>query len=267
MKKNLVAMLLAVGVIATATGCGSTESTSTTSTTEYVTEETTTEEAQAEETTEYVEEATEEVKTTEETTEEINVDDLVVKVREAMEATPYVVSDYTVLVNAGENHNYKTYYNKVSDTFYYIPEGGLPFWVDVNSATLYAFDESNNTYLFYTSHDDTEINKDRALNIGSFFKTAESSAVCTLDSVVDNSATVTINNTTESGGNCTSVMTINTKTGLIESKHYTEFNESGEVVSEVELELSYPVEGTPEYDELIQKATIPSEAIESANNQ
>ena len=72
---------------------------------------------------------------------------------------------------------------------------------------------------------------------------------------------------TEVEDNYTSVTTINVETGLIESKHYTEYSESGEVVSEVKLTLSYPTEGTPEYDEFIQKATIPAEAIEAANNQ
>ena len=263
MKKNLVAMLLAVGVITTATGCGSTESTSTTSTTEYVTEETTTEEAQVEETTEYVETEAEEV----EAAEEINVDELVIKVREAMEAVPYVVSDYTVLVNGGSDNNYKSFYNKELNTIYYSSEGNLPFWVDLNSDTLYVFDKSTNTYLFCTSQDDAEGIKSRSLNIDDIYRTVEEdSAVYTLDDITDGIATLIINYVTN-GNNATAVMTINTETGLIKSGHYTAFNESEELVYEVKLELSYPTEGTPEYDEFIQKTTIPAEAIEAANNQ
>ena len=264
MRKTLVAMLLAVGVIATAAGCGSTESTSTTSTTEYVTEEATTEKAQVEETTEYVEAATGE---TVEAAEEITVDELTVKVREAMEAVPYVVSDYTVLVNSGADSNYNSYYNKDLNTSYYSQEGSMPLWVDINSATLYALDETTNEYLFYNSQDDTKSTIVRAQNIDDIYKTAEAdSAIYTLDNLTDGIATVTINYVTD-GSNATTVMTINAETGLIESSSYTRVNESGEVVSEVKLNLSYPVEGTPEYDEFIQKTTIPAEAIEAANNQ
>ena len=62
-------------------------------------------------------------------------------------------------------------------------------------------------------------------------------------------------------------MVINTDTDLIESEHCTVTSESGEVLSESKLNLSYPAEGTPEYDEFIQKTIIPAEAIEAANNQ
>lgn len=264
MRKNLVAMLLAVGVIATAAGCGSTESTSNTSTTEYVTEETTTEETQAEETTEYVEVATEE---TVEAAEEITVDELTVKVREAMKAAPYIVSDYTVLVNSGANNNYNSYYNKALNTIYYSGEGNMPIWANVDIDTLYSIDSSTNEYFSVVNQDTTASVKSRALNIDEIYRTAEAdSAVYTLDNITDGIATVTINYVIN-GNNATAVMTISTETGLIESKHYTEINESGEVVSEVKLNLSYPVEGTPEYDEFIQKTTIPAEAIEAANNQ
>lgn len=260
MKKKLVAMLLAVGLIASMTGCGSKETTPTTNTTE----EAVTEEAQTEE---VVEEVVEET-TVEEAVEEITVDELTVKVREAMEATPYVVSDYTVIINGGTDNNYNSYYNKELDTIYYSEEGNLPFWVDVNSSTLYALDENTNEYLFYTSQDDTNSTEVRALNIHSIYKTEEdSSAVCTLDSIVNNIATVTISNTLEDGNNYIAVVTINTETSLIESYHYTELTSDNVVVRESELELSYPAEGTPEYDEFIQKATIPAEAIEAANNQ
>ena len=264
MRKNLVVMLLAVGVIATATGCGSTESTSTTSTTEYVTEEATTEETQVEETTEYVEAATEE---TVEVAEEITVDELTVKVREAMEVAPYVVSDYTVLVNAGKNGNYNSYYNKEANVMYNECELNGPYWVDFNINTIYLLDTSNNSYTCINDESTAQRLKGRALNIDEIYKTAEAdSAVYTLDNITDGIAAVTINYVIN-GNNATAVMTINTETGLIESKHYTEINESGEVVSEVKLNLSYPVEGTPEYDEFIQKTTIPAEAIEAANNQ
>ena len=266
MKKNLVAMLLAVGVIATATGCGSTESTSTTNTTEYVTEEATTEETQVEETTEYVEAATEEV--AEETAEEITVDELTVKVREAMEAVPYVVSDYTVLVNDGTDHNYTSYYNREADVVYKDSEANGIYWIDIDTDTLYMLDAANNSYNIVNSKEYTDYTIRRALNIPGIYKTVEEDLpVGTLDSVVSNIATVTINDTFDNGNNATTIMTINTETGLIESKHYTETNESGEVVSEVKLNLSYPAEDTPEYDEFIQKTTIPAEAIEAANNQ
>lgn len=265
MKKNLVAMLLAVGVIATAAGCGSTESTSTTSTTEYVTEEATTEETQVEEATEYVEAATEEV--AEETAEEITVDELTAKVREAMEAAPYVVSDYTVLVNSGANHNYTSYYNKETGVIYKDSEANGVYWTDIDTDTLYMLDAANNSYNIVNSKEYTDYTVMRAQNIDEIYKTAEAdSAVYTLDNITDGIATVTINYVTN-GNSATAVMTINTETGLIESKHYTETNESGEVVSEVKLNLSYPTEGTPEYDEFIQKTTIPAEAIEAANNQ
>ena len=265
MKKNLVAMLLAVGVIATAAGCGSTESTSTTSTTEYVTEEATTEEAQVEETAEYVEATTEDVAG--EATEEITVEDLTVKVREAMEAVPYVVTDYTVLVNAGKNGNYNSYYNKEVNAMYNECELNGPYWLDFNINTIYLLDTSNNSYTCINDESTAQRLKGRALNIDEIYKTAEAdSAVYTLDNITDGIATVTINYVTN-GNNATAVMTINTETGLIESKHYIEINESGEVVSEAKLNLSYPVEGTPDYDEFIQKTTIPAEAIEAANNQ
>ena len=210
MKKKLVAMLLAVGLIASMTGCGSNETTPTTNTTE----EAVTEEAQTEEVVEEVVEETVVEETVEETAEEITVDELTVKVREAMEAVPYVVSDYKVIVdNTGADNNYNSYYNKELDTIYYSEEGNLPFWVDLNSATLYALDESTNEYLFYTSQDDAEATEARSLNIHNIYKTAEeSSAVSTLDSVVDNIATVTINNTLDDGINYTSVVTINTET-------------------------------------------------------
>lgn len=264
MKKNLVAMLLAVGVITTAAGCGSTESTSTTSTTEYVTEEATTEETQVEETTEYV---TEEV--VEEAAEEITVDELTAKVREAMEAVPYVVSDYRVIIDStGTDGGYNSYYNKEANTMYNECELNGTYWVDFNISTVYLLDASSNSYNLINDESTAQTLKGLALNIDDIYKTEEdSSAVCTLDSVVNNIATVTINNTTEDGNNYTAVMTINTETGLIESKHYTETNESGEVVSEIKLNLSYPAKGTPEYDEFIQKTTIPAEAIEAANNQ
>ena len=261
MRKNLVAMLLAVGVIATATGCGSAESTSTTSTTEYVTEEATTEAAQAEEATEYVEATTEEV------AGEITVDELTVKVREAMEAVPYVVSDYTVIVNAGKNADYNSYYNKEANAMYNECELNGIYWVDFNINTIYLLDVSNNSYTCINDESTAQRLKGRALNIDEIYKTAEAdSAVYTLDNITDGIATVTINYVTNEN-NATAVMTINTETGLIESKHYTEVNESGEVVSEVKLNLSYPAEGTPEYNEFIQKTTIPAEAIEAANNQ
>ena len=265
MKKNLVAMLLAVGVIATATGCGSTESTSTTSTTEYVTEEATTEVAQVEETTEYVEAETEEVV---EAAEEITVEDLTVKVREAMEAAPYVVTDYTVIVDTlGTDGNYNSYYNKESNTVYNDCDINGTYWTDVNSNTLFMLDTANN-YSIVNSEEYTDYTVSRALNIPAIYKSSEeSSAACTLDSIIDNTVTVTIDNTTDNGNNTTTVVTINTETGLINSKYYTETNESGEAVSEVKLNLSYPTEGTPEYDEFIQKTTIPAEAIEAANNQ
>lgn len=262
MRKNLVAMLLAVGVIATATGCGSTESTSTTSTNEYVTEEATTEAAQAEEATEYVEATTEEV------AGEITVDELTVKVREAMEAVPYVVSDYTVIVNAGKDGDYNSYYNKEANAMYNECELNGIYWVDFNINTIYLLDASNNSYTSINDESTAQRLKRRALNIDDIYKTAETdSAVYTLDSITDGVATVTINYVTEDGNNATAVMTINTETGLIESSHYTNVNKSGEVVSEAKLELSYIVEGTPEYDEFIQKTTIPAEAIEAANNQ
>ena len=265
MKKNLVAMLLAVGVIATAAGCGSTESTSTTSTTEYVTEEATTEETQVEETTEYVEAATEE---TVEVTEEITIGELTTQVREAMETVPYVVSDYTVIVNAGKDGDYNSYYNKEADVVYKDSEANGIYWNDINKDTLYILDTVSNSYNIVNNKEYTDYTISRALNIPVIYKSSEeSSAVCTLDSVVDSTATVTINDTLDNGNNTTGVMTINTETGLIESKHYTKTNESGEVVSEVKLNLSYPVEGTPEYDEFIQKTTIPAKAIEAANNQ
>ena len=265
MRKNLVAMLLAVGVIATTAGCGSTESISTTNTTEYVTEEATTEEAQVEETTEYVEAATEE---TVEAAEEITVDELTVKVREAMEAVPYVVSDCTVLVNDGTDHNYTSYYNKEADAVYKDSEANGIYWTDIDTDTLYMLDAANNSYNIVNSKEYTDYTIRRALNIPSIYKTVEEDLpVGTLDSVVNSIATVTINDTFDNGNNATTVMTINTETGLIESNHYTETNESGEVVSEVKLNLSYPAEGTPEYDEFIQKTTIPAEAIEAANNQ
>lgn len=263
MRKNLVAMLLAVGIITTA-GCGSTESTSTTSTTEYVTEEATTEETQVEETTEYVEATTEE---TVEAAEEITVDELTVKVREAMEAVPYVVSDYTVIVNAGKNADYNSYYNKEANAMYNECELNGPYWVDFNINTIYLLDVSNSSYTCINDESTAQRLKGRALNIDEIYRTAEAdSAVYTLDNITDGIATVTINYVTN-GNNATAVMTINTETGLIESKHYTEVNESGEVVSESKLNLSYPAEGTPEYDEFIQKTTIPAEAIEAANNQ
>lgn len=266
MRKNLVAMLLAVGVIATATGCGSAESTSTTSTTEYVTEEATTEAAQAEETTEYVETATEEV--VEETAEEITVEELTAQVREAMEAVPYVVSDYTVIVNAGKDGDYNSYYNKEANAMYNECELNGIYWVDFNINTIYLLDASNNSYTSINDESTAQRLKRRALNIDDIYKTAETdSAVYTLDSITDGVATVTINYVTEDGNNATAVMTINTETGLIESSHYTNVNKSGEVVSEAKLELSYIVEGTPEYDEFIQKTTIPAEAIKAANNQ
>lgn len=263
MKKNLVAMLLAVGVIATATGCGSTESTSTTSTTEYVTDEVATEETQVEETTEYVEaEAEEVVEETVETEEEITVDELTVKVREAMEAAPYVVSDY-----AGSEGSYNSYYNKEANTMYNECEINGTYWVDFNSNTIYLFDASNSSYNSINDKNTAQTLRGLALNTDEVYKTAEDdSAVYTLDSITDSIATVTVNYVTNEN-NATAVLTINTETGLIESKHYTEINESGEVVSEVKLELSYPAEGTPEYDEFIQKTTIPVEAIEAANNQ
>ena len=266
MKKNLVAMLLAVGVIATAAGCGSTESTSTTSTTEYVTEETTTEETQVEETTEYVEETTEEVV---EAAEEITVDELTVKVREAMEAVPYVVSDRIVITDStGTDGGYNSYYNKEANTMYNECELNGTYWVDFSISTVYLLDASSNSYNLINDESTVQTLKGLALNIDDIYKTEEdSSAVCTLDSVVNNIATVTINNTTEDGNNYTAVVTINIETGLIESDYYTEVNESGEVVLEVKLNYSYPVEGTPEYDEFIQKTTIPAEAIEAANNQ
>ena len=266
MRKNLVAMLLAVGVIATATGCGSTESTSTTSTTEYVTEEATTEEAQVEETTEYVEATTEE---TVEAAEEITVDELTAKVREAMEATPYIISDRTVIVDSsGTDGGYNSYYNKEVNTMYNECELNGTYWVDFNISTVYLLDASSNSYNLINDESTAQTLKELALNIDDIYKTEEdSSAVCTLDSVVNNIATVTINNTTEDGNNYTAVVTINTETGLIESDYYTEVNESGEVVLEVKLNYSYPAEGTPEYDEFIQKTTIPAEAIEAANNQ
>ena len=265
MRKNLVAMLLAVGVIATATGCGSTESTSTTNTTEYVTEEATTEETQVEETTEYVEATTEE---TVEAAEEITVDELTAKVREAMEAVPYVVSDYTVIINDGTDHNYTSHYNKEAGVIYKNSENNGIYWTDVDTDTLYRFDTANNSYNIVNSKEYTDYTIGRALNIPDIYKTVEEDMpVGTLDSVVSNIATVTINDTFDNGNNATTVMTINTETGLIKSKHYTEINESGEVVYEIKLNLSYPVEGTPEYDEFIQKTTIPAEAIESANNQ
>lgn len=262
MKKNLVAMLLAVGVIATAAGCGSTESTSNTSTTEYVTEEATTEVAQVEETTEYVEAATEEV------VEEITVDELTVKVREAMEATPYIVSDYIVLVNDDTDHNYTSYYNKEANVVYKDSEANGVYWNDIDTDTLYLLDAANNSYNIVNSKEYTDYTIIRALNIPDIYKTVEEDLpVGTLDSVVDSTATVTINDALDNGNNTTIVVAINTETGLIESKHYTETNESGEVVWEIKLNLSYPVEGTPEYDEFIQKTTIPAEAIEAANNQ
>ena len=265
MRKNLVAMLLAVGVIATATGCSSTESTSTTSTTEYVTEETTTEEAQVEETAEYVEAATEE---TVEAAEELNIEDLTVQVREAMEAAPYIVSNYTVLVNSGTDHNYTSYYNKEADVVYKDSEVNGVYWTDIDTDTLYILDTVSNSYNIVNSKEYTDYTIIRALNIPDIYKTVEEDLpVGTLDSVVDSTATVTINEALDNGNNTTTVMAINTETGLIESKHYTKTNESGEVVSEIKLNLSYPVEGTPEYDEFIQKTTIPAEAIEAANNQ
>lgn len=266
MRKNLVAMLLAVGVIATATGCGSTESTSTTSTTEYVTEEATTEEAKVEETTEYVEAETEEV--VEETAEEITVEDLTIQVREAMEAAPYVITDYTVLVDSlGTNGDYNSYYNKEASTMYNECELNGTYWVDFNISTVYLLDSSNNSYNLINDENTAQTLKGLALNIDDIYKTAESdSAVYTLDNITNGIATVTINYIT-GGNNATTVMTINAETGLIQSSHYTEVNENEEVVSEFKLNLSYPVEGTPEYDEFIQKATIPAEAIEAANNQ
>ena len=265
MRKNLVAMLLAVGVITTATGCGSTESTSTTSTTEYVTEETTTEEAQVEETAEYVEAATEE---TVEAAEELNIEDLTVQVREAMEAAPYIVSNYTVLVNSGTDHNYTSYYNKEADVVYKDSEVNGVYWTDIDTDTLYILDTVSNSYNIVNSKEYTDYTIIRALNIPDIYKTVEEDLpVGTLDSVVDSTATVTINEALDNGNNTTTVMAINTETGLIESKHYTKTNESGEVVSEIKLNLSYPVEGTPEYDEFIQKTTIPAEAIEAASNQ
>lgn len=269
MRKNLVAMLLAVGIIATATGCGSTESTSTTSTTEYVTDEVTTKEAQVEETTEYVEETSEEVvEETVEAVEEITVDELVTKVREAMEVAPYVVSDYTVFVNAGKDGDYNSYYNKEANTMYNECELNGTYWVDFNINTIYLLDASNSSYTCVNDENTAQRLKRRALNTDDIYKTAEAdSAVYTLDNITDGIATVTINYITEDGNNATAVMTINTETGLIESNHYTNTNENGEVVSEIKLELSYPTEGTPEYDEFIQKTTIPAEAIEAANNQ
>ena len=264
MKKNLVAMLLAVGVIATAAGCGSTESTSTTSTTEYVTEEATTEETQVEETTEYVEAATEE---TVEVTEEITIGELTTQVREAMETVPYVVSDYTVIVNAGKDGDYNSYYNKEANAMYNECELNGPYWLDFNINTIYLLDTSNNSYTCINDESTAQRLKGRALNIDEIYRTSEAdSAVYTLDNITDGIATVTINYVTN-GNNATAVMTINAETGLIESKHYTEINESGEVVSEAKLSLSYPAEGTPEYDEFIQKTTIPAKAIEAANNQ
>lgn len=263
MRKNLVAMLLAVGVIATAAGCGSTESTSTTNTTEYVTEEATTEAAQVEETTEYAAEETVEA------AEEITVDELTVKVREAMEAAPYVVSDRTVITDrTGTDGDYNSYYNKEANTMYNECELNGTYWVDFNISTVYLLDASSNSYNLINDESTAQTLKGLALNIDDIYKTEEdSSAVCTLDSVVNNIATVTVNNTTEDGNNYTAIVTINTETGLIESDYYTEVNESGEVVREVKLNLSYPAEDTPEYDEFIQKTTIPAEAIEAANNQ
>lgn len=266
MRKNLVAMLLAVGVIATAAGCGSTESTSTTSTTEYVTEEATTEAAQVEETTEYVEAATEEV--AEESAEEITVDELTVKVREAMEAAPYIVSDYTVLADtAGTNGGYNSYYNKETNMMYNECELNGTYWVDFNISTVYLLDASSNSYNLINDESTAQTLKRLALNIDDIYKTGESSAVCTLDNIVDSIATVIINNTLDNGNKYTSVVTINTETGLIESYHYTESSSDNEVIGESELNLSYPAEGTPDYDEFIQKTTIPAEAIEAANNQ
>lgn len=264
MRKNLVAMLLAVGIITTA-GCGSTESTSTTNTTEYVTEEATTEETQVEETTEYVEAATEE---TVEAAEEITVNELTVKVREAMEAAPYIVSNYTVLVNSGTDHNYTSYYNKEAGVIYKDSEVNGVYWTDIDTDTLYILDAANNSYNIINSKEYTDYTISRALNIPDIYKTVEEDLpVGTLDSIVDSTATVTINEALDNGNNTTTVVAINTETGLIESKHYTRTNESGEVVSESKLNLSYPAEGTPEYDEFIQKTTIPAEAIEAANNQ
>ena len=265
MKKNLVAMLLAVGVIATATGCGSTESTSTTSTIEYVTEEATTEETQVEETTEYVEAATEE---TVEAAEEITVDELTAKVREAMEAAPYVVSDYTVLVDsAGITGDYNSYYNKETNTMYNECELNGTYWVDFNISTVYLLDASTNSYNIINDENTAQTLKRLAQNIDDIYKTAEAdSAVYTLDNITGSTATVIINYVTE-GGNASAVMIINPDTGLIESSRYTKINESGEVVLEIKLNLSYPTEGTPEYDEFIQKTTIPAEAIEAASNQ
>ena len=267
MKKNLVAMLLAVGIIATATGCGSTESTSTTSTTEYVTEEATTEEAQVEETTEYVtEEATTEE--TVEAAEEISIEDLTVQVREAMEAVPYVVSDYTVLVNDGADHNYTSYYNKEAGVIYKDSEVNGVYWTDIDTDTLYMLDAANNSYNIVNNKEYVDYTISRALNIPDIYKTVEEDLPAgTLDSVVDSTATVTINQAFDNGNNTTTVVAINTETGLIESKHYTKTNESGEVVSEIKLNLSYPAEDTPEYDEFIQKTIIPAEAIEATNNQ
>ena len=264
MRKNLVAMLLAVGVIATAAGCGSTESTSTTSTTEYVTEEATTEETQVEETTEYVEATTEE---TVEAAEEITVYELTVKVREAMEAAPYIVSNYTVLVNDGTDHNYTSYYNKEADVVYKDSEVNGVYWTDIDTDTLYMLDAANNSYNIVNSKEYTDYTVMRAQNIDDIYKTAEDdSAVYTLDNITDGIATVIINYVTE-GNNATTVMTVNTETGLIQSSHYTKLNENEELVHEIKLNLSYPTEGTPEYDEFIQKTTIPAEAIEAANNQ
>ena len=265
MRKNLVAMLLAVGVIATTAGCGSTESTSTTSTTEYVTEETTTEETQVEETTEYVEAATEE---TVEVAEEITVDELTAKVREAMEAVPYVVSDRRVIIDSTDTDGgYNSYYNKEANTMYNECELNGTYWVDFNISTVYLLDASSNSYNLINDESTAQTLKRLALNIDDIYKTADAdSAVYTLDNITDGIATLTINYVAE-GNNVSVVMTIGTETGLIESKHYTKTNESGEVVSETKLEFSYPTEGTTEYDEFIQKTTIPAEAIEAANNQ
>lgn len=271
MRKNLVAMLLAVGVIATATGCGSTESTSTTGTTEYVTDEVATEEAQVEETTEYVEEATEEV--VEETAEDIkaediNVDELVAKSKEAVEAAEYVkhMLKQEDIINSTTSE-YFVYLDLINNKYALYSNAGDTVYADLNTDTEYAQLAGSSEWAPYTG-DMVVDNAIKNAKNNDLFERYDLGYSFVVEEVNDNTAKLASKSEVDVNGIIYEVEAIvDLNTSLPISASITTINESGEAVNTSNSTFSYPTEGTPEYDEFIQKTTIPAEAIEAANNQ
>jgi hypothetical protein len=270
MRKNLVAMLLAVGVIATATGCGSTESTSTTSTTEYVTEEATTEEAQVEETTEYVEATTEEV--VEETkievkVEDINVNELITKESEAFNAAKYVTVVQTVDYANDLLDYVRTMYYDATRGIVYAIDNKVECYAQADLGVVYVLNNGDTTWLKVDSKEETD-KTFYTLKASEYSIWSDAGYPFTVESIDGNIVTLVSETYTNVDGlDYYTKANIDIETGLIISVLYEEVDSTGTVVNYAKYVYEYPVEGTPEYDELIQKATIPAEAIEAANNQ